>query len=89
MYTFLATTTLYWIATDCYCHQSQSAAEFCAQKSFLQLLFDLSVWSTLHRVAFAFVDWQYHTWFPILWDENSQYLSVVSKKNYIKDTLQC
>ena len=30
--------------------------------------FDPSVRSTLHRVAFAFVDWQYHIWFPILRD---------------------
>jgi len=30
--------------------------------------FDPSVRSTLHRVTFTFVDWQYHTRFPILWD---------------------
>ena len=27
-----------------------------------------SIRSTLHRITFPFVNWQYHTWLPILWN---------------------
>ena len=32
--------------------------------------FNPSIRSTLHRVTFAFVDWQYHTRFPVVRDTN-------------------
>ena len=43
--------------------------------------FNPSIRSTLHRVTFAFVDWQYHTRFPVVRDTSQyHYINLISTR---------
>ena len=48
--------------------------------------FNPSIRSTLHRVTFAFVDWQYHTRFPVVRDTSFRTLKLISNIQKNKTT---
>jgi len=66
-----------YISSISICCQTVLKDPFCDFHSMFQQ-FDPSVRSTHHAITFAFVDWQYHICFPVLWNASFFHSTIIS-----------